>query len=340
MRHTYGKPFDPFRIGRSLSKIRGTMEASADVAARFAPTLSAYGDVPYCRVCGCRESHPFAVMHDVYEYRECDACGSLFLSKLPDVSKMYSNQDALNDGSYIDESVWMNRVDMIARPKVDFICDAMRDAGKPVKDSLWVDIGAGGGEALYSARERGFVVRAIESDPNECAFLKKKGIALISAFVDPDHPNVEIEAAVAEAAVVSLFNVAEHLTFPRAYFSYLTKRMKQGSFLVVEVPRHPALATLANITSQNHVYRHLSPPGHLQLFSEKGLAACVGDAFEPLASWEFGQGFIDLVIDAMVLAGREEDAFYRDIIGMGNEMQKVVDERHFADQMLVVMRKA
>ena len=196
-----------------------------------------------------------------------------------------------------------------------------------------------GGEALYSARTSGFDVQAIESDPKECAFLKKKGIPLIRAFVDPEHPNPEIEAAVSKAKIVSLFNVAEHLTFPQAYFSYLTRWMQLGSYLVVEVPRYPSLAAFANITSCDHIYRHLIAPIHLQIFSEQGLLQCIGDSFELLASWEFGQGYMDLIIDAMVIAGREEDALYEQLIGIINDMQRVVDEHHFADQMLVVLQK-
>lgn len=49
-----------------------------------------------------------------------------------------------NFGIYIDSEVYKQRVEMIAKPKADFIIDVIKIIGIVMRN--WLDIGCGGGE--------------------------------------------------------------------------------------------------------------------------------------------------------------------------------------------------
>lgn len=111
------------------------------------------------------------------------------------------------------------------------------------------------------------------------------------------------------------------------------------NILTFEVPRHPSLASFANLTCDHAVYRHIVSPVHLQIFSEKSLDNLLGNKFNIIGKWEFGQGYTDLLNNAMILSNKEENSLYMDLMNLNNKIQPIFDESGYADQMLIVAQK-
>lgn len=200
-----------------------------------------------------------------------------------------------------------------------------------------------GGEILYYLRNclKNRVVEGIgiESDPAECIFMKDHDLNYIEKFVDPNCADKEIETCLQSADIVSFINVLEHIEDPEKYIDYLYCNLKMNALIVFEVPKHPSVASFANLTSRNHVYRHIVPPIHLQIFSKKSIDNLLKEKFEILGEWEFGQGFSDLINNAMILSDQKCNRLYEKMLMLNNEVQRTIDRQGMGDQILVVARK-
>ncbi len=61
--------------------------------------------------------------------------------------------------------------------------------------------------------------------------------------------------------------------------------------------------------------------------------------YDVLGMWEFGQGFMDVINNAMLLSGTMSCKLYEMISNMQNDIQRSVDESGLSDQVLVVAKK-
>ena len=118
----YGKDFDMRRINRDLSAISGWIKESEALASEFWSSVSQ--EVPRCRVCSSADRKLFMRFFDRYDYFECKGCGMLYLGQVPQCKTIYeADENNANGDCYMDESIFEERVNMIARPKVDFVLD-------------------------------------------------------------------------------------------------------------------------------------------------------------------------------------------------------------------------
>ncbi len=247
---------------------------------------------------------------------------------------MYNGDDNVNGDVYTDET-YDERIRMIAIPKIDWVLDVCANYGIDIGN--WIDIGCGGGEILQALKLKSIDGTGIESDKREYEFACKKGLKVRNLRVD--YVNKEISELISSSSVISFFNVLEHIPDPKIFIDYLSNNMKPGSVLVFEVPRHPSLASFANYTGSQFIYRHIVPPIHLSIFSEKGIDYLLSDSFELLGKWYFGQGYMDIVNNAMLVSGLKSNQIYEEVLAISNKVQMVVDEQGLSDQIMVVARK-
>lgn len=139
MIHRYGKDVDMRRINRNLDKLKGLMDKCEEDSknAYIAPVGEAK-----CRLCGSGDISLFMSTFDMYDYYECNSCEALFLWNLPDIKRLYTDSSSANTDSYIDENVYLQRVEMISKPKTDFVLEVCDNNG--ISPKRWVDIGCGG----------------------------------------------------------------------------------------------------------------------------------------------------------------------------------------------------
>ena len=354
----YGKDFDMRRINRDLSAISGWIKESEALASEFWSSVSQ--EVPRCRVCSSADRKLFMRFFDRYDYFECKGCGMLYLGQVPQCKTIYeADENNANGDCYMDESIFEERVNMIARPKVDFVLDvcnsfenghsmewvgcrasnlnhSWKHEGRSGPTS-WLDVGCGGGDILYYlSYYKGITCEGIEADKREVQLCQKRGLQVVKDFIDTRNPSQEVCRLLARNDIVSLFNVLEHVDEPSQMVEYLYASMKKGSVLVLEVPRHPSAASFANLTSGGKTYRHLVPPAHISVFSEKSMETLLCGKFKIIGKWGFGQGFADMVNNAMFLSGKEENDLYLKVLECSNQMQRVFDEAGLSDSMIFV----
>lgn len=198
-----------------------------------------------------------------------------------------------------------------------------------------------GGELLFYLKLCGSDIKGIglESDKAEWEYTQKIGLDVYKKFIDMDNLDTEITELIQDKDVISFFNVLEHIEKPREYINYLYNSMKAGAYLVIEVPKHPSLGSFANMTSKDNIYRHIVPPVHLQVFSERSLNILLGNMFDIVAIWEFGQGFADIINNAMILSDTKSCELYDKVMATQNKVQRVIDETGLADQILIIAQR-
>lgn len=333
----FGKAVQMRTINRNMDGIKAAIDKTHKDADNF--YKEAESEIRKCRICGATDSKLFLMAYEKYEYCECMNCKALFLHNLPDTEKMYSGDDnSANCTSYIDDAVYERRIEMISAPKAEFILDVCKQTNVEVNE--WLDIGCGGGEILsYLKRNTNVNGQGIESDIQECSFANSKGLIVHNSFIDSSKKNETNEKLIRNSDVISFFNVLEHIENPVAFIDYLYENMHSGAVMAFEVPRHPSVASFANLTCKNMIYRHIVPPIHLQIFSEQSIEMILNNRFEMIGKWEFGQGYTDLVNNLMLLSNTEENDIYYELIKQSNAIQFAIDESGLADQMLIIARK-
>lgn len=332
----YGKDIDMRYVNRN---IRGIKKIIDNVTKQAIHNLADFDpENQYkCRICQESNYDLFLTIHGYY-YCECKNCKSIFLANIPNAKKLYEGSPNTTIDIYIDKNLFNKRVEMIAEPKINFILETANQLNVKIKQ--WLDIGCGTGEVLYALNKLGYPTIGIESDSREVDFARKENnLNVIEGFVDYDMDNQQIGYNIQNSSVVSFFNVLEHIERPDKFINYIFKHMSKDSLLVFEVPMHPSLASFANLTSKDTVYRHIVPPIHLQIFSYEGIKLLIKDKYKLVATWGFGQGFFDILTNAVISSGIENLKLYNMLLDKSNSIQKKIDECNFSDQMIFIAKK-
>lgn len=199
---------------------------------------------------------------------------------------------------------------------------------------MWV---RGGGQLLAAVYNRNINAYGVESDKAEIDFMRIKGFSVLDAFVEPDVNNVALEELLARADVVSFMMVLEHVKSPAEVMDYFYDKMKPGAVFVLEVPRHPSVASFANLVYKNIAYRHITVPVHLQIFTEKAVSILFEGKFKMLAKWGYGEGFSDLMnFPLFSQKAIYDQSLYDMIMAQNNDVQRLFDKAGLSDMMLFV----
>lgn len=329
----YGKPFDKHKINRNTITIEKMVEDCQNliIATDILHTLE-----NKCRICGSSELSHYITMGNKFDYYRCCNCRSLVMLELPEIRKIYDSNQTNPVNHYVDEGLFHLRVEMIANPKAEFVYNIL---GNSSKNRKWLDIGCGTGEILAAVANYGFDATGIEIDTREIAFGLRHGLKIKSGFIAPETMDKQTTDLIKDADVVSLFNVVEHMEEPYLVMQMIANTMKSGSYLVVEVPRTPSMADFVNLTFPNITHRHMCPPQHLQILSEKGMKILFGDEFEIIATWGFGQGYTDILNAAAIVSKTYDSDIMMQLCGISNEIQQVIDSNGLSDVMIYVATK-
>lgn len=330
----FGKPLDMRQLNRDAAWRQGIATDQARLSAQFAACSAVRAT---CPLCGDGVAHQVLAVHGV-DYLECGHCTHLYSQLAPAqnaVKALYVATDGAAPASsqskiYLDESLFERRTALIGRPKVDFVAGVMGSVS-----GEWLDVGCGTGEVLAAARDAGWRVRGIEADAQFVQFARAHGLDVDRAFVT-EHNS---DSLMRGAQVVSLFNVVEHIDDPLALLQALAAGAEPGTWLVVEVPRHPSVSSLSNLLFPGMSARHICPPDHLHVFTDVSLASMLRQVgVQPRALWLFGQDFQDLVMTGIAsqLGVQPAPAFLESILDAVPSVQQAIDEAGLSDTVLMV----
>jgi SAM-dependent methyltransferase len=284
-----------------------------------------------CPVCGAAEHRRFVVVFG-FHYDTCDDCGHLFLQNPPGaaaIEALYQSHDSVQRQVYVGEQQFADRARRIARPKLDFCLESIPPGG------VWMDVGCGTGELLSLVGDHGFRALGIEADPAQVAFARQRGIEIVAEYCSS--PRVPPGR---DVAVVSALNVLEHQLDPRSWLAELCAGLPAGGHLVVEVPRHPSVSSFSCQLHPQLASRHIYPPDHLHVFSERSLERLLDACgLEARAVWVFGQDFQELLYASAASAGIDESPFFHQLLDAVGPAQQALDDQDLSDVLLVVARK-
>lgn len=324
----YGKQVDFYSLNRNIETLTNYAKNARGGGEKYFKTAEI--DTK-CRICGSVNIHKYVTINSCYKYLECENCKAIVLGNLPNIQEMYEGNDS-EKNIYLDDRLFEKRVDMITRPKIDFALENCPDIHS------WLDIGCGVGEALWCLKPK-MKALGIESDKAEVAFARGKDLNVLEGYITPDCSDSKIVDAIKESDVISFFNVIEHVEKPTEFIDYIYQKSGNGSYIVFDTPKHPSMASFVNYMFRGQVHRHMVPPFHLQIFSIESIEFMLRGKYEIIAMWEYGQGYTDLLNNAMLATGTDENRLYYDLLNMSDQVEKVLDENHMGDQILVIAKR-
>lgn len=328
----YGKPLDMRSLNRGIEWRKEIAEDQRKLADDLKGHLN---QLHVCPICKNNITSRYITVFG-YPYDKCESCGHIYCATPPNegaVKNLYNSDSAIKSVQskiYLDDDLFLQRVEVIARPKVGFVRDVMNVQGKQAGE--WVDIGSGAGEVLLAAEDAGWDASGIESDQEECNYARSKGLKVANEYLSEENFTRLLQGA----QVVSLFNVLEHIPDPKGFLNSVAGALNCG-FLIFEVPRHPSLSSLSSELFPQMACRHIYPPDHLHIFSEKSANILLeGTGFDVVGKWYFGQDFFDLICSAGANQGLGANSVWGRIASVAPKVQQVIDEEGLADTMIVV----
>ena len=202
----------------------------------------------------------------------CGACGLAFLSPFPSAQELSD----LYSGSYYsrDETYEQN------------LSDEIRGSfGRLLPSGRILDVGSGAGEFLELARSAGYDVHGLDTSPLAMELCGSAGLPFTRAEL------TEFEARECSFDGITMWDVIEHLTNPRAYLRAARRLLRPGGLLVIKTPDVQwAVMSLARLLSRvNGARGVLGYPAHLLYFDASSLAKLLEVAgFEIVESRHLG----------------------------------------------------
>lgn len=326
-----GKPIDWKKMKRDAKWRKAISDANKKLAEGITMFQS---ELSSCPICGEKQFLFFVKIYSC-KYSQCESCGHIFMQPqfdVAEVKKIYSGDGgSVQTLTYLDDELFSKRVEQVALPKIEY-CNGV--IGK--ERGLWVDVGCGTGELLTAAKKTGWTAKGFEADAVEVDFARKKGVDIVEEYITADTVR-----GLSDAKVVSLLSVLEHVNDPLLLLKTISGSLSKGAYVVFEVPRHPSLSSFVNMAFPQLPYRHICPPAHLHIFTEKSIEIMLnGAGLKAVSIWEFGQDAVDLILAAANNARLKENDFIEQMVALANDMQKTVDEQSLSDILFMVAIKS
>jgi SAM-dependent methyltransferase len=186
-----------------------------------------------CRLCDCRDSKEFlkrdAKSGDSLPISFCIGCGLVQQTTLPSDEdlRIYYSHNYRRDykKTYHPKPKYVRRAGITGMSRLSFLARHVGDAG----GRKLIDIGAGGGEFVYLAKQSGFDASGFEPNEGYSEFaVEEYAVNITTAGID--------EIPGESADLVTLFHVFEHLAHPLDAMEKISRILRDEGHLLVEVP--------------------------------------------------------------------------------------------------------
>lgn len=333
LKHFFGKPIDMSKMQRTIQWRLKTAYKMKDIASRVLIS----GILKECPICKYTEFSEYCSVYN-FTYNACSLCGHLFLSQVvsqESIREIYDG-DSSYINQFIDEQIFNSRVSMIAKPKVTFVDEHISHTNS----DEWLDIGSGGCELLYAARQAGWKVRGIEAGKIGVEQGHKLGISVEQVFLTEDNAHERLGTP----KVISLFDILEHIQDPLSMLQNIVRNAKKTSNFVIVVPRHPSMSSYVSSLYPDSTVRHLVVPDHIHIFTEQSLQILLDSCdLECTCMWCYGQDFYEILSMLTQQSTRkikpEINNWPSEILHAMSQVQLTLDEHGLSDSMLVIAKR-
>lgn len=287
-----------------------------------------------CPCCAASLSGLSACLHVLgVPYVRCIQCGHVCVQLQPDKSVFEAecrDSDELA-ATYVDHASCQERIRQVVMPKLDWVRQVYaRCYDTPLRSV--VDVGAGGGHFVATAKREGMIASGYELSRASRAFARA---AFDLELVDDDF--LQVPPPQQPMDCVTFWGVLEYVPEPCTLLQAARRWLSPQGLVVLELPRYDCLGTAVLEAFPDTVYRHLEPTSHIHCFSDAAIASMLhASGYEPVAAWYFGMDVHELFMQ-MAMAMR--DASVAEMFaGKISGMQKMLDYSHCCDDVIVAAR--
>jgi 2-polyprenyl-3-methyl-5-hydroxy-6-metoxy-1,4-benzoquinol methylase len=201
-----------------------------------------------CVLCGGGERSPRFAKQG-WTFVEC-ACGLLSLDPLPTAAALAAHHEAsYRDGGYADFAAAAAVRDTIARARLERL--------RPLASSgRWLDVGCSTGAFVAAATAAGVAAEGLEVSATAVDAARARGLAVHHGTVDEFVP-------AARFAVVTAFDVIEHLPDPLAFVRRVRAWLEPHGLLALTLPNMASIAARA----MGRRWFYYAAPDHVHYFT-------------------------------------------------------------------------
>ncbi len=220
-----------------------------------------------CPSCQTRElALKYTLTDPAYHTARCRKCGFVFMHPYPSDSFLHDHYKVRTLYNSDNDAASYARA---VADRAALISGLLRRAGITRTAGKAVDFGAGVGIAVAAQKSLGFEAIGIETNPQAQAAGRK-------AF-DVDIRDMDLEDMPRDLSLFTLFEVLEHIKYPREFLAVVRGHMKEGGAIAGSVPNYNGLARY--LRGKDSIA--LAWPEHLNQFTRRTLAQTLeGAGFE------------------------------------------------------------
>ncbi len=231
-----------------------------------------------CPLCESFDTNYFCKKRG-FDLYKCKNCKLLFIFPLPKSIELYDSSyftGAEKGFGYVD-------YDADKEPMIPTFHKYMDIIGKLGKTSgKLLDIGAATGFFVNIAKGRGFDALGVELSDYAANIGRNKGLNVITGDLKDQ------KFAPESFDVVTMFDVIEHVPYPKETIAEVSKILKKGGLLIINTPDAESL--WAKVLGKN--WPLIMPPEHIHYFSEDNISKyLLKDGFKKKLSTKIGKKF-------------------------------------------------
>jgi SAM-dependent methyltransferase len=244
--------------------------------------------------------------------------------------------------SAADREAYDKRVSTIYLPKAEFLAEVLHGLGETFEHLSFADMGAGSGY-FVAALLRAGATKVVGYEVSECQVELARQMVERGAFKQHALADVETIAPQADAAVVSMVGVLEHLRHPRTVLSAIKENPK-ARYIFLSIPLFSP-SVYFEAVFPNIFHRHLGA-GHTHLYTDASLDwMCREFGFDRVGEWWFGTDMVDLYRHVLVTLGKQPETaaltegWQEAFRGVIDSLQLELDTRRLSSEVHLVLRK-
>jgi 2-polyprenyl-3-methyl-5-hydroxy-6-metoxy-1,4-benzoquinol methylase len=304
--------------------------------------LSHYNEfVPVdCPACG-ESGHRHWLVKMGLEYARCSACGTGYVSPRPNPELLKAFYRQSRNYAYWNANIFpstdLNRREMLMRPRLERVLDAVREAG--IEQGRLLEIGAAFGSFCRLAIEskQFSEVVGLEPTPDLAASCREQDIQVIESALE----DIDKESAGLFDVIVA-FEVIEHTFCPGTFLAMIVGLLAPGGLAILTCPNIDGF-DIATLGKESDAVDH----EHLNYFNPASLALLARRVgLEPIATFTPGRLDAELV-RKKVLAGAiciDQQVFLETVLisrwdQLGGAFQEFIASNMLSSHLWIVARK-